>query len=81
MEERSGDFKRGDRVRKPDGTTGTIVEPPAYYDAAQGYPFTGWAVVVELDDDPHLFQTRIERGLSPGRREFARLDYLIHIAD
>ena len=81
MGERSGDFKPGDRVRMPDGTTGTVVEPPAYYDAAQGYPFTGWAAVVELDDDPHLFRTRIERGLAPGRREFVRLDYLIHIAD
>jgi hypothetical protein len=75
------DFKPGDRVRKPDGSTGTVVEPPMYYEAGKGYAFTGWAVVVELDDDPHLVLTRIERGLSPGRRDFVRLDYLIHIAD
>jgi hypothetical protein len=42
-------LKPGDRVRKPDGTTATVLDSPTYYDVAKGDPFTGWAVVVEND--------------------------------
>jgi hypothetical protein len=81
MGDHSGGFKLGDRVRKDDGTTGIVVEPPAYYDASRGYPFTGWAVTVEVDTDPEISLTRIERGLSPGSWELVSPGRLTHIAD
>ena len=45
MGERSADFKVGDRVRTAEGITGIIVEPPRYYDPAEGYGFTGWGLL------------------------------------
>jgi len=47
MDEHSDTFKVGDRVRTSSGITGTIVEAPRHYETAEGYPFTGWCVVVE----------------------------------
>ena len=59
-------LKPGDRVRKSDGTTATVTTAPAYYDErTQGYPFTGWAVEIEPDEDPETTHIRIERGIGP----------------
>jgi len=81
MGERSADFKVGDRVRTAEGITGIIVEPPRYYDPAEGYGFTGWGAVVEADTDPDLTLTRIERGLSPGSQHLVSLDKLALVSD
>ena len=81
MSEASSGFKVGDRVRTTSGIMGTIVEPPRYYETAEGDPFTEWAVVVEEDVDPQLTLTCIERGLSPGSRHLVVLDQLIPISD
>jgi hypothetical protein len=78
--EASGAFKPGDRVRKQDGTTATVVEAPRYYDRADGDPFTGWAVLIEPDLHPGLELTRIERGLPP-IQEYARVERLALISD
>ncbi len=59
------DFRPGDRVRKPNGTTATVATTPMYYERAQGYPFTGWGVTIEPDEDPQISLTRTERGLGP----------------
>jgi hypothetical protein len=81
MREHSGDYNLGDRVRTRSGITGTVVEPPSYYDRSEGYPYTGWAVVVEEDADPDITLTRIERGLSPGSRHLVAIGGLTRIAE
>jgi hypothetical protein len=79
MDEHSDAFKVGDRVRTAGGITGTVVEPPRHYETAEGYPFTGWCVVVEADTPADITLTRIERGLSPGSQHLVHLDSLTRI--
>ena len=81
MPEPRHSFKSGDRVKKADGTTATVVAPPLYYKRARGDSFTRWAVVIELDDSPEIVLSRIERGLTPGTREIARLENLTLISE
>ena len=80
MNEPTRNFKPGDRVRKTGGATGTVATIPFYYERAQGHPFTGWAVIIEPDEDPYIALTRIERGRKPSR-EYARLEGLVFVSD
>ena len=73
-------LKPGDRVRKPDGTKATVVTAAAYYDRAEGFPFTGWAVEIEPDEAPEASLARVERGLG-SHREYALLERLTLMAD
>jgi hypothetical protein len=54
-------LKPGDRVRKSDGTTATVVTAPRYYERANGHPFTGWAVLIDPDEAPDVSLTRVEK--------------------
>jgi hypothetical protein len=80
MGQHGGDFKVGDRVQTASGITGTVVEPPRYYESAKGDSFTGRGVTVEADTAPVLSLTRTDRGLSPGARHLVRLD-LVSLID